>query len=135
MSDEPYVFSDVDALILGYLRDRFSGEDWHYGVELPADLDQKLPFVLITRLSSGPRVLGVFDDSREDVEVRATTREESHDVMQRVLAALEFMWRFSFEGAIVYRVDIEASPGWVPDPITRQPRWIATVSVRNRPKR
>lgn len=132
--DDPYIFPDVDALILTYLKEYFEDEDWFFDVKLPDDLDQKLPFVRVSRLPGGIRTLGIFDDSREDLEVRATTREESHDVMQRVLGALDVMWKVPHTGAIIYRADLEAAPGWVPDPVTRQPRWIATVSIRNRPK-
>jgi hypothetical protein len=133
MSDAPYVFPDVDALLIGYLKDALP--NYNYGVELPADLDQKLPFVLVARLPGGPRSYGVFDDAREDLEVRATTREESHDVMQEVLAQLDTVYKATFPNAILYGATIESSPGYFPDPITRQPRWIATLSVRNRPKR
>lgn len=133
MSDDPYVFPDVDAMIIDYLSTIYP--DYWFGVELPADLDQRLPFVFISRLPGGPRTLDIFDDSREDIEVRAATREKAHDVMQEVMASLSVMWKETFPGAIIYRVDIESSPGWIPDPITRQPRFIATVSVRNRPKR
>lgn len=135
MSDEPYVFPDVDALMIDYLSNYFDGQGISFGVELPDDLDQRLPFVLISRLSGGPRILEVLDDAREDIEVRASTREVAHDTIQAVLAALTVMWRETFPSAIIYRTDLESSPGWVPDPITRQPRFIATVSVRNRPKR
>ncbi len=133
--EQPYIYGDVEAAAIRWLKTRpeIQAAGISLGTSTPADLDQRLPFVTLERIPGGARGK-VTDDARIDVESRASSREESHDVIQIVLGLLEIMYQYSHEGMIIYRADIESSPGWLPDPVTNQPRWIATVSIRNRPK-
>lgn len=130
--EQPYIFGDVEAVAIRYLKQRDEADHIQFGTQTPADLDKRLPFVTLERIPGGARSL-VTDDARIDVEARGKTREEAHDAIQIVLGLLEIMYQYAHEGMIVYRADIEVSPGWLPDPVTNQPRWIATVSIRNRP--
>lgn len=135
MSDleQPIVHVDIEAKALTYLRGwpgLSAVRGW--GTELPSNLDTRLPFVMLTRIPSGPQDT-LFDLARVDVEVRAASRETGHDTIQLVMAYLRIMNRYPHSGAIVYGVEVESGPGWNPDPLTNQPRWIATVSIRNRP--
>lgn len=131
--EQPQIYGDVEAAVILWLKDREECEWITFGTTLPADLDKRLPFVMLERIPGGLRGK-VTDDARVDFEARGRTREEAHDAIQIVLGLVEIMYQYQHEGMIIYRADIETSPGWIPDPITNQPRWIATVSIRNRPK-
>lgn len=131
--EQPYIYGDVEAAVLRWIRNRTEADGITFGTETPADLDKRLPFVTVERIPGGVRTK-VTDDARVDIESRGRTREEAHDAIQIVLALLEIMYQYGHEGMIIYRADIETGPGWLPDPVTNQPRWIATVSIRNRPK-
>lgn len=131
--EEPYIYGDVEATLIRWLKNRPEATGLKFGTALPADLDKRLPFVMLERISGGFRDK-VMDSARIDIESRDTTREGSHDAIQIVLGLLEICYQYEHEGMIIYRADIEVSPGWVPDPVTNQPRWIATVSILNRPK-
>ena len=131
--EAPYIYGDVEAAAIRWLRNRDETDGISFGTETPANLDQVLPFVTLERIPGGARGK-VTDDARVDIESRAATREEAHDAIQIVLGLMEVMYQYEHIGMIIYRVDIETSPGWLPDPVTNQPRWIATVLIRNRPK-
>lgn len=131
--EQPYIYGDVEAAAIRWLKNRPETEGIQFGTATPANLDQVLPFVTLERIPGGARGK-VTDDARVDVESRGRTREEAHDTIQIVLGLMEVMYQYAHDGMIIYRVDIETSPGWLPDPVTNQPRWIATVSIRNRPK-
>lgn len=131
--EQPYIYGDVEAVAIRWLKSRPETLGISFGTETPANLDERLPFVTLERIPGGARGQ-VTDDARIDVESRGRTREESHDAIQIVLGLLEIMYQYSHEGMVIYRADIETSPGWLPDPVTNQPRWIATLSIRNRPK-
>lgn len=131
--EQPYIYGDVEAAAIRWLKSRAETEGIRFGTATPANLDEVLPFVTLERIPGGARGQ-VTDDARVDVESRGSTREEAHDTIQIVLGLMEVMYQYEHDGMIIYRVDIETSPGWLPDPVTNQPRWIATVSIRNRPK-
>lgn len=128
----PVIFPDIEAITLTYLRGVIATGVGGWGTELPGDLDSRLPFVMVSRVASGPQD-DIFDLARIDIDVRSTNRETAHDLIQTVLGYLRVMHRYPHTGAIVYGVEVESAPGWNPDPITDQPRWIATVVIRNRP--
>lgn len=131
--DPVVVFPDTDLVLLDFLRAQLYLSDVEFGTELPSDVDDRLPFVRISRIGGGRPLRFVLDDSRTDVEARAATRYEAHRVIQTVLAALETAHQAVHDGALIYRVDIETGPSWEPDPLSDQPRWFATVNVRDRP--
>lgn len=132
-AEEPYIYGDVEAVVISYLKSRDETDGIQFGTQTPADLDKRLPFVTLERIPGGFRGL-VTDDARIDVESRGRTREEAHDTIQIVLGLLGIIHQHEHTGMIIYRAGVEVSPGWAPDPVTNQPRWIATVIVRNRPK-
>lgn len=131
--EQPYFFGDVEAAVIRFLKSRDETYGISFGTSTPADLDKRLPFVTVERIPGGARTT-ITDDARIDIESRGRTREEAHDTIQTVLGLLRVMYQAAHTGMIIYRVEIESSPGWLPDPVTNQPRWISTVNIRNRPK-
>ena len=131
--EQIYIYGDVEAAVIRFLKSRDEADGISFGTATPADLDKRLPFVTVERISGGARTK-ITDDARVDIESRGRTREEAHDAIQIVLGLLEIMHQAEHTGMIIYRVEIESSPGWLPDPVTNQPRWISTVNIRNRPK-
>lgn len=133
--DPVVVFPDVEKLVIGFLLDRKAERadmaDWNFGTSLTGEA---LPFFRIQRVGGWRPVDFVLDTARIDLEVRARTREQAHDVMQLGLALLLVMSNYSFAGALVYRVGVEITPFYLPDPITDQPRWLSTIHITNRPQ-
>lgn len=133
-TDPVVVFPDVEKLAIGFLLDRKAQRsdmaDWNFGTSLTGEA---LPFFRIQRIGGWRALDFVLDTARVDLEVRAKTRERAHDVIQLGLALLMVMPNYSFTGALVYRVGVEITPFYLPDPSTDQPRWLSTIHIINRP--
>lgn len=133
MSVQPITYGDAEAAVLAFLRSRLPTVP--AGVKLPAGYDGSSLFLLVGRVGSGADEPWAYDEARVDLSARGPDRASTHDTMQSALAHLRTAPydRGTYSGLVLVRARVELGPAFLPDPVTSDPRWTATVVVRCRP--
>lgn len=120
------MFPDIEQLLVAYLDEVL---DERTLTDLPADLDQILPVVRLTRVS------GADDDYKldrpiVDVDVYAKDRAGAFGLARRVQALLRFeLPTVICPGGVVTAVSTIVGPRWLPDANTNLRRVQATYEV------
>ncbi len=129
---DPVFFADVVSALRSALLDDLP-DNGYSSVPVVSRVPATRPttFVRLFR-TGGPRMNLVADDAQVTVECWSDTDTDAHDLAQ-VVRALIYSYRGSIIGGVtVYRVRELAGPGWLPDPLSDQPRWTQTFTVATR---
>lgn len=125
------VFPDSEAVAVTWLRDN-----------VPASVSTDLngwtagqARVVVTRIGGLPSIAYRLDNPRLDVDCYAATKEAAHDLAQLARARLHELPEGDHTelGAVVANVIDDAGVQYLPDPDTRAPRYLFTVSLAVHP--
>lgn len=101
--------------------------------ELPPDA--ALPRIRITLAGGTIPVRGWLYTFRVSVEAWAATKDEAWDVLNAALTSLQDGLDGALvDGGVVTAADQETGATWVPDPESKTPRYLATVSLTVHPE-
>lgn len=120
------MFPDIEQLLVAYLEDVL---DERVLTDLPADLDEILPVVRLTRVS------GADDDYKldrpiVDVDVYAQDRAGAFSLARRAQALLRFeLPTVTCPGGVVTAVSTIIGPRWLPDTNINLRRVQATYEI------
>lgn len=109
-------------------------------VELPEDLDrhrgERLPYLRLFKLPGSyvDDETAVLEAGRLQFDAWGATKAEAFDLAQLAVRALLEAQDVTHEGAVVTRVNLDATPFWSPDPETDLPRYIFTATVFAHPR-
>jgi hypothetical protein len=141
---EPRVLPDVEAIASTFLLTVAElvddppaglGVGPRIGTRLAPDGQTQLPFLRLRRISSTAPVRRHLRAGNLQLEGWADTELEAQDVCETATAALHLdAFRGVYAGlGVVTGVDDGIGPRPQPDPITDQPRWLASVIVYAHP--
>lgn len=117
---------DIEALLVAWLEDTI--EDVHASTETPAELDDRLPWLLVRRIG-GPYDGFRLDQPTVDIAVFAATGPEASALAAQVQRLLhERLARSKVGTAVVSQVRTNTGPHWVPYGNPNLRRYEATYS-------
>lgn len=118
---------DVEQVAVDYLRPLLDSSTT-VGTEWPEHLAESLPVVAVSLGGGGARLRGVTADRTLDIDVLAVTKADARDLAAMVSALLIAAHGTTQSGAQIYETD-ETSLIWLPDPVTRTPRYVLVMSI------
>lgn len=121
---------DVELMLTGWLRTALAGP--RVVRRLPANLEQVLPLLQVTRVGGG-RQQQVLDRPRVDFDYYALSDEAASDGARLVESLLPTLRGVTTGGGTVGRVDIESGASWRPDWNERVRRYGLTAVLLVRP--
>lgn len=131
---------DVEALLLEWLRSRPELSDITFGTERSADLADRLPFVMVTRIGGGIESVswrgGVYLD-RAGVTIQTWNgpdRASSRALICTLIEQLAGVRELALDGGVLTRIGGVAGPTALPNPdgSGHAHRFTATAQVTTR---
>lgn len=122
------LFPDVTDLVVTEIRSRLveRGEAAQVGTRVPNPRPAK--FVLVRRVG-GPRLNLVADNATLTIEAWGSDEAEAQDLLQLARTFIYAMRGTVHSGVAIYRIGEFAGPVNLPDPLSDQPRYTATMTV------
>jgi len=125
------VWPNVELVLLDWLRPQLPGV--RVLTDLPADLEQQLPVVQVTRVGGGRDFSYRLDTARVDIDCYAATRTAAAGLAGQLRTLVALLTNTETGGAVVVRVFEETGPSWRPETNPNVRRFGLTLRVVLRP--
>ena len=121
--------ADAEAVFVAWLEQEFT--DARICTETPANLDDALPCIQVTRIGGGDEEVSTFDNPRMDFDCYAATRSAARDLAYAVRASIRNdLPGETIGGAFASRVSSSTGPSWAPHTNTNLRRFVYSAQIR-----